>query len=273
MAAVEAQPADTCVFSHAMHGYLALDDTTLVEVNDDCLVGRGARSTLRVFSSRCSREHLQVVRSGDTFWATDLHSVTGTVLASTRQRLTQPTALRDGDRLVLGTDGVVFFLRERALHSQLLVELEGHVAAEPDDDAAWAVYADALNDVGDPLGARLRARPEATHGLSTDLREALTRGSEVTWSHGMLRSARVTSTVALHALLGSRLASLLVGLVISIPRSRQDPDAGLHIAAVAATRLPALKHLTLGHAPAGLAVSLPASPRLTQARVYAGEPP
>jgi hypothetical protein len=136
------------------------------------------------------------------------------------------------------------------------------------------VYADALREVGDPLADRLSLPPDASaQRLSSDLREALTRGCTVDWSHGMMRRARLATSTALMAFLGSRLATFVVELTVAIPRTRHEPDPALFVDAVKATRLPALRRLTLGHLPPGLIISMPGSPRLTDVRVYPSAPP
>jgi uncharacterized protein (TIGR02996 family) len=69
--------------------------------------------------------------------------------------------------------------------------LEAAIAASPDDEACWQVYADWLLSVGDPLGERIRGLRADDAEFLGHLRPLVTEHGVLTleWSHGFIRSA------------------------------------------------------------------------------------
>src|SRR5438552_18449247 len=63
-------------------------------------VGRHSGNDLSIVDARLSREHVRIDRFGDVFVISELGSSNGTNLNG--EMLTDPTALKDGDKLELG---------------------------------------------------------------------------------------------------------------------------------------------------------------------------
>ena len=239
-----------------MHAYLMLEDTSFVQLGERCVIGRGHSCGLRIFSSRASREHCHVRRDGERWLLQDLGSSGGTWLMALKQRIGSPYALSNGDRFAPGTTIVTYLLRTVPLESDATRALEAVVAEDPSRGAAWDAYADALTERNDPLGARISAppvRPELS------LQEHLA-GADFRWSHGHICEATLVDSMKLTALLASRLSRLMVSLTVH--GDGTQATAQRIAEALAQSRLPALRTLTLHGWHEAVAVTMPASPRL-----------
>ena len=171
--------------------------------------------------------------------------------------------LKPGDLLTWGDVTLRFVEPDEAGHRE--PGLEAAIAATPDDEACWQVYADWLLSVGDPLGERIRGlRPDDAEFLGHLLPLVKEHGVlTLEWSHGFIRSALLRSwgsvridelLVWLLALPVSRfLRSLEVELRSFVARQRGMPETTRLPAVLDQIQsvlgeapLPALEHLELG---------------------------
>lgn len=81
-------------------------------------IGRSSEAELWLFDPRISRHHARVDydRAHGRFVVTDLHSVNGVYIND--RRITQPTPLRHGDHLEIGTTGQITFVYEERADTQ-----------------------------------------------------------------------------------------------------------------------------------------------------------
>ncbi len=109
--------------------------------------------------------------------------------------LNGPTLLQSGDLVRLGSFALVFCDGVRAVEPVL----EKEVAARPDDPRAWLVWADWLQEHGDPLGERIAQIEGGPKGGDDHWLEGLWRDAShgwlnVEWRHGLLRKAVVRAS-------------------------------------------------------------------------------
>jgi uncharacterized protein (TIGR02996 family) len=149
---------------------------------------------LVILDSQVSPQHCEVVFEYGRWWVRDLGSHFGTYFAGAR---VHDAELEHGDCFVLGlTVAFRLLLQEPVVCTE--PHLEQALIDAPDEPERWSVYADWLQEQGDPLGARI-ADPRPEH----DLRWlgalavlAARRELEVTFAHG------VASIVVLRSLFG-----------------------------------------------------------------------
>jgi len=125
----------------------------------------------------------------------------------------QEATLQKGDLLTWGDVSLRFVEGDEPGHRE--PSLEAAIAAAPDDEGCWQVYADWLLERGDPLGERIRGlRPDDAAMLGT-LEPLVSEHGALTleWSHGFIRSALLRSWGAVQA------DELLVWL-LALPVSR-----------------------------------------------------
>ena len=74
---------------------------------DQVLLGRGKHCDFVIESNRVSREHARFTRKGNDFFVEDLGSSNGTFVgAGSKEKLTSPRKLKDGDDVTFGTEKV-----------------------------------------------------------------------------------------------------------------------------------------------------------------------
>ena len=74
---------------------------------DQVMLGRGKHCDFVIESNRCSREHARFTRKGNDFFVEDLGSSNGTFVgAGSKEKLTAPRKLKDGDDVTFGTEKV-----------------------------------------------------------------------------------------------------------------------------------------------------------------------
>ncbi len=84
-----------------------------VPVTGNCSLGRAVSNDVALVDDRVSRRHATIHTQGEReFWLVDLGSRNGTYLNG--RRVSQPTRLRDGDRIQLGPFGLTFNLAASA---------------------------------------------------------------------------------------------------------------------------------------------------------------
>lgn len=76
------------------------EEMSVVVDKERFAVGRHSENELSITDARLSRDHLRIERFGDVFVVTELGSSNGTTLNG--ETLTDPAALKDGDKLELG---------------------------------------------------------------------------------------------------------------------------------------------------------------------------
>jgi adenylate cyclase len=77
------------------------DHSATYPLEDFTLIGRSHDSTLRLTDASISRQHAMIRREGEHWWITDLGSANGSYVNDVA--ITVARALRDGDRIQLGT--------------------------------------------------------------------------------------------------------------------------------------------------------------------------
>lgn len=98
-------------------------------VNDETVIGRGPQSTIHLDSDGVSRKHARIVKQGEfEFVLEDLGSTNGTWVDE--QRVTF-RALRDGDRIQVGTEVVVRFNFLDEMEAQLQHQLYESAVRDP----------------------------------------------------------------------------------------------------------------------------------------------
>ncbi len=174
----------------------------------------------------------------------------------------------DGGRFRLYGDELVEITVEKSKMIGRDAELEGAIAADPDDDAGYLVYADWLQQQGDPLGALIVAHhhrgDELVGDREADLLGALVDHTDVLfdreWKNGFLKRVKLAATTdgpsSRGELEGSRVERVLAILLDGPGRFVQDLTIGAvdfgiddytdHMAAIGRRRLLALRKLHVG---------------------------
>jgi hypothetical protein len=75
---------------------------------DSMLVGRGMHCDFVIESNRVSREHARISKDGAEFVLEDLNSSNGTFFGASKEKVTRPRKLKDGDEYTFGTEKVKF---------------------------------------------------------------------------------------------------------------------------------------------------------------------
>lgn len=209
-------------------------------------------------STQLARNHAEVAFEYGRWWVRDLGSTNGSFFRGER---IHDAELQHGDCFEL-SHGVVFrlLLHEPVEPSEPV--LERALQSQPDADEPWSVYADWLQEQGDPLGERLAApRSEDDARWLEPFAGYFVRGDvEVAWSHGLpssvvlrqLRPGRADVTWA------QRFATLLRQRAFRFVR-RLEVDIGSFgveeptprwgqraLYALGADALPLLQHLVIG---------------------------
>lgn len=215
------------------------------------VIGRGAQCALRVDSNRVGRQHSVIEERDGHWWVSDLQSSYGTWLTRNGAllgRVTEAVPLQHGDLI-----GLYEHVRIEldAPEDELATQLERSIIAHPDDDAAWAVYADRLLELGDPRGERIRSNStdwkwpghQVSHALSSS--EFCT----VEWARGHLRRLTLRHRWARHerpfvdhcllAIASTPISRFLLDLELEL-QGDFDREAELQAALVAAP-FPALR--------------------------------
>lgn len=90
-----------------MDAWLEKEDGSCIAIADGFSIGRGTENQLALFDERASRRHALIHDRGkDGFWIVDLGSRNGTYRNS--QRVQQPSRLRDGDLVRVGSTQFTF---------------------------------------------------------------------------------------------------------------------------------------------------------------------
>ncbi len=256
------------------------DEIALPDGSGTLVFGRSPRCTLVFDDPGVSARHCELTWEGGFWRVRDLGSDGGTQVNG--HALTHGRALFPGDRVTFGGVALRF-------HADLPgdpPELLGTLAAAPDDEAAWLVYADQLQERGDPLGERItraRAGGRLDHlPWLGALWDTFVSGElEIEWQWGFVKRATVRTVAGrlpsdwralVATLVNLRVGRLLRSLVIDLPRLEslttvRIPEAVLEAQRFFAT-LPALP-TTLERLGLGYHVAQPASGPLTATEALA----
>ena len=159
--------------------WLESADGTRTQVDASCSIGRLPANQIMLPEERVSRRHALVNAQEDgEFWLVDLGSGNGTYLNS--RRLGQPTLLRDGDRIEIGSFALTFRQPSRSTATPK--------PAWPDDDGEKTIHHIKSSDcwllVADIASSTLMIKtlPDAELHLLTG--DWLTRCREVVEKYG-----------------------------------------------------------------------------------------
>jgi uncharacterized protein (TIGR02996 family) len=260
------------------------DDITLPEGSAALVFGRSPRCTLVFDAPDVSQRHCEVWWEAGFWRVRDLGSDAGTLVNGVPVR--QARALFPNDELRLGSVRLRYRSDLPGDDPSLLAAL----SASPDDEAAWLVYADHLQELGDPLGERItraRAGGRLDHlPWLGPLWESFVNGElEVEWQWGFIKRATVRvvagrlpldwrATASL--LMSLRIGRLLRSLIIDLPRLEglttfRIPEAVIEAQRVLAT-LPTLP-ATLERVAFGYHVAQPSFGPLTATEELAARLP
>jgi hypothetical protein len=209
-------------------------------------IGRTAGNDLELDSGKVARQHCLIWFDGEQTLIEDLGSSNGTWVNGQRIRRQQLAA---GDRVQL-PDGSE--LEVRAVDAPSWLELSKAVEQDPTDDQRWRVFADALLEIGDPLGERIARSQSSVDDLLA--REVADGNLQCEWRHGFMRSAVLRRcdgwwdwSFTLQRLVDHPLAHFLEELEVDVASLRHDVNA--IVKQVTAARLPVLRRLRIGPYP------------------------
>lgn len=193
--------------------------------------GRGAGSTLVFNDKRVSRTHVEVAWA-DGFWRVkDLGSSSGTYING--EHINERRALFPNDVIAFGGVQLRFRTEDEGEEPETFEALK----RAPDDEMHWRVYADQLQERGDPLGERIA---RAMAGQRVDhlpwlrgLWDSFVSGElELEWRHGFIHRA-VLRTVAgrlpadwrysVTQLFNLRIGCFINSLTLDLPRLTKGP--------------------------------------------------
>lgn len=202
------------------------DDITLPEGSGSLVFGRSSKCTLVFDDITLSARHCEVAWDGGFWRVRDLGTEIGTRVNG--QSLTHGRALFAGDRVEFGAVRLRFRTDLPVDDPQLL----DAIGRSPDSESNWLVYADQLQERGDPLGERItraRAGGRLDHmPWLGPLWEAFVAGElEVDWHLGFVKRATIRTAAGrlptdwralVSTLLNLRVGRFVRSLVIDLPR-------------------------------------------------------
>jgi uncharacterized protein (TIGR02996 family) len=202
------------------------DRITLPDGSGSMVFGRSSKCTLVFDDISLSARHCEVAWDSGFWKLRDLGSELGTKVNG--QPLTHARALFTGDRIEFGSVRLRFCTDIPLDDPQLL----DAIARSPESESNWLVYADQLQERGDPLGERI-ARSRSGGRLDHmpwlgPLWDSFVRGElEIEWEFGFVKRAAVRTAAGrlpaewrslVSTLLNLRVGRFLRHLVIDLPR-------------------------------------------------------
>lgn len=246
---------------------------TLPEGSGSLVLGRSPKATIVFDDATLSARHCEIAWDQGFWRVRDLGTDAGTKVNGVA--LTTVRALFPGDVVQLGATRLRFQNDAPPDDPRLLTA----IAADPDDVGPWLVYADHLQELGDPLGERI-ARARAGDRLDHlpwlgPLWDAFVAGAvEVDWQLGFVRRATIRTVAgrlpidwraAVAALFNLRVGRFLRELTVDVPRLEPAPPHRVAEAVIDAQRflasLPALPS-TLERVSLGYQVIQPGGPSI-----------
>lgn len=221
------------------------------------VIGRAKDNALPLTSGLVSKRHCEVVFEFDRWWLRDLGTTHGTTHLG---ELIHDAELLHGDCFeVAGVASFRLLLREPVDHRD--PEMERAIVDRPDDEQRWSVYADWLQEHGDPLGERIaNPRADDRRWLGPMAGFAGRGELQVEWAHGLPARVVMRALTPLHADVGwePRLATLLRQREFRFLRSLEVDVASFDhesatsgwgtklLAALGLESLPLLERVTIG---------------------------
>jgi uncharacterized protein (TIGR02996 family) len=247
--------------AHLRRAWLSVERGERIPLQGKMLIGRAKHCDVVVDSARIGREQATIEVIGERVLYTDLGANQGTLLVRGGVQWGKVTklTLEDGD--TLRAYPRLDFFHERPPEDYARAALERALVEAPEDASRWAVYADRLLELGDPLAQRIISRSEEWQSWAWPLGEALEVGA-LTWefAHGHVRAATLREpsqgwrsrgwpqSELLRVLCHAREARFMTELRIELVPSGM---LGIHHLreAFALCRLPALKRFTVTPSP------------------------
>lgn len=233
-------------------------------------IGSDPGLKMRLDSPAVVQRHCRVERSGGFWSLRSLHFAPGTWLDGVRLRSHQPRQLAHGSVIELTAGGLVLGYGERGALWPREEGLEASLAEAPAEDMRWMVYSDFLQEQGDGLGAAMAKapfdEPTTARHLGVLARSWLVDEFSMNVNRfGFATRVQLRPGFAREDALAPRVLELLgdsklvhfiealdLGLFIGAPEPRERwlERARVLLGALARARpLPALRTVTLGHAP------------------------
>ncbi len=217
------------------------EDILLPEGSGILVFGRSPKCTIVFDDSRVSARHCELAWDSGFWKLRDLGSdggtrINGILVAHSR-------ALFSGDRIEFGNSRLIFRTDVQSASGQLAVA----ISSDPDDPKNWMVWADELQELGDPLGERI---VQSVNGTRLDhmpwlgpLWDSFVAGElDIEWKFGCVKRATIRtaagrvpmdfeSTVSL--LVNLRIGQFIREVIIDLPRLKglsagQIPTEVLH---------------------------------------------
>jgi uncharacterized protein (TIGR02996 family) len=255
-------------------GSKATDVVRETPLRGTSVLGRSPQCEVVVPDGAVTRQHAKIIKEGAQWSLYDMGGTNGTWLNG--ERIERAAPLKHGDRVRVGQTEYEF--TELDEQENRLTELEAAIAANPEDDGPWQVYADFLLEHADALGERIRGI-DTNHDRWLEATAGLVRARviSVSWEHGhvataLLNSAafhtRVAGATAAATLLGLRICHFIRELHINLAYPLHEDAAQLtrvleHLAGeLSGSPLPALRRITFDplHDPTLTGVQMPMLP-------------
>ncbi|MFT3708598.1 MAG: FHA domain-containing protein [Archangium sp.] len=245
------------------------DDITLPE-SGSLIFGRSSKCTIVFDDASLSAQHCEISWDGSFWKVKDLGSEAGTRVNGVQLRHSR--ALHSGERIEFGATRLRY-RTDLPEEDRTLIEA---IARSPDAESNWLVYADQLQERGDPLGERIvksRTGGKLDHmPWLGSLWEHFVAGElEIDWQYGFVRRATIRTAAGRESpdwqdvvvtLLNSRIGHFVRAISLDLPRLESVPQLGISEAILAAQKflaeLPALP-LSLEKLSLGYHVAQPAS--------------
>lgn len=210
------------------------DDISLPETGS-LVFGRSQKCTIVFDDAALSPQHCEVSWDGSFWKVKDLGSDAGTRVSGAPIRHSR--ALHSGETLEFGSTRLRF-KTDLPGEDRALIEA---IARSPDAESNWLVYADQLQERGDPLGERIvksRSGGKLDHmPWLGSLWEHFVAGElEIDWQYGFVKRATLRTAAGREAprwgelvvtLLDSRIGHFVRALTIDLPRLESVPPLAL----------------------------------------------
>ncbi|MBL8915623.1 MAG: FHA domain-containing protein [Archangium sp.] len=210
------------------------DDIVLPETGT-LIFGRSQKCTIVFDDATLSPQHCEVSWDGAFWKVKDLGSDGGTRVNGVPIRHSR--ALHSGEKIEFGATRLRF-KTDLPEEDRTLIDA---IARSPDAESNWLVYADQLQERGDPLGERIvksRTGGKLDHmpWLGALWEHFVAGELEIDWQYGFVKRATIRTAAGREAprwtdlvvtLLNSRIGHFVRALTIDLPRLANVPALGL----------------------------------------------